>query len=210
MPRLTPRIPVSLGTIVFLALAVVTFGAFTMGRHSSGSHAGGMVAAVAAPKSVVAIQTPAASPAAHAQPAAAANCAQNGPGKLLLVSISEQHLWACDGTTLVNQSAVTTGTTRIVNGVDDATPTGTWRIYSKQTNRTLSGCDANGCWNDHVQYWMPFDGAVGFHDASWQTFPFGSTQYQTDGSHGCVHLPPDFIAWLYGWAPVDTTVIVQA
>jgi hypothetical protein len=137
-------------------------------------------------------------------------CATNVSGKLLLVSIAEQHLWACDATVLAKDSAVTTGTTVVTNGVNDSTPTGTWKIYSKQTNQNLIGTDANGRWDDPVAYWMPFDGEVGFHDASWQTFPFGSSQYHTDGSHGCVHLPTSFIAWLYSWAPIGTTVTVKA
>ena len=26
---------------------------------------------------------------------------------------------------------------------------------------------------DYVEYWVPFNGDFGFHDASWQTMPFG-------------------------------------
>lgn len=177
--------------------------------HRSPMREGGFTAAQQVPKPIAKLAAPAEGAVAKAQSSAVRNCSQNGPGKLLLVSISQQHVWACDGTSLVNESAVTTGASALTN-VDDATPTGTWRIYSKQTNTTLRGCDVNGCWNDPVAYWMPFDGEVGFHDASWQTFPFGSSLYTTEGSHGCVHLPTDFIAWVYGWAPVGTTVTVEA
>lgn len=149
-----------------------------------------------------------ASTAAASVPSA---CAGNASGKLLLVSISQQHLWACDGTTLANQSAVTTGTTAIVNSVDDNTPTGSWQIYGKQTDTYLKGGDANGSWNDYVQYWMPFDGEIGFHDASWEKpSAFGTGIYHTDGSHGCVHLPTAIAAWVYDWAPVGTTVTVES
>ncbi|HEY4161241.1 MAG TPA: L,D-transpeptidase [Candidatus Saccharimonadales bacterium] len=196
---------------ILLAAAgvIVIVSAFALGHHVAGTHIGGMAMAVDSPKVAGKLQPPVMESAVHTQ-SADTDCAQNSSGKLLFVSISQQHLWACDGTSLVNQSAVTTGTTQVVNGVDDATPTGTWHIYSKQTNRTLRGCDANGCWNDPVQYWMPFDGEIGFHDASWQTFPFGGPAYHTDGSHGCVHLPTDFIAWVYGWASVGTTVTVES
>ncbi len=135
-------------------------------------------------------------------------CTSNTTTKLLLVSLSSQHMWACETSTLVNQSAVTTGMTQAPNNVDDATPTGSWQIYSKQTNQHLRGSDINGSWDDFVQYWIPFDGPIGFHDASWQTFPFGSSQYATNGSHGCVHLPLNIIAWVYDWAPIDTTVTI--
>jgi lipoprotein-anchoring transpeptidase ErfK/SrfK len=46
------------------------------------------------------------------------------------------------------------------------------------------------------------------HDAPWQTFPFGSPQYATSGSEGCVRLPEKEMAWVYGWAPIGTTVTV--
>lgn len=135
-------------------------------------------------------------------------CAGNTTGKLLTVSISKQHLWACDNTKIVYQSAVTTGASALKN-VDDATSVGTWHIFGKYMNTTLKGCDANGCWNDPVAYWMPFDGSVGFHDASWQTFPFGSAEYATGGSHGCVHLPAETAQWIYGWAAIGTTVTIR-
>jgi hypothetical protein len=139
-----------------------------------------------------------------------AGCSDNNAGKLLVVSVSQQHIWACDGTQTVNDSAVTTGANDALRGVDDGTPTGTFSIRSKVTDTTLRDCDINGCWDDVVQYWMPFDGEVGFHDASWQTFPFGSSEYHTNGSHGCVHLPTSMAAWVYGWASVGTTVVVNA
>jgi len=152
--------------------------------------------------------TPASIPPLATKPATTP-CAGTTISKLLLVSISLQHMWACETDTLVNQAAVTTGMTRAPNNVDDATPTGSWQIYSKQTNQRLRGSDRNGSWDDFVQYWIPFDGPIGFHDASWQTFPFGSSQYQTDGSHGCVHLPLDVIAWIYNWAPIGTVVTIE-
>jgi lipoprotein-anchoring transpeptidase ErfK/SrfK len=54
---------------------------------------------------------------------------------------------------------------------------------------------------------MPFNGDYGLHDASWQTIPFGSAQYHSAGSHGCVHVPTDVMAWLYQWSAVDQTVV---
>jgi hypothetical protein len=190
------------------AVVVLVLGSYALGERHGARRQNGLHAASHA--SSVSKELPQAKPApVSAEKAAAANaCADNASGKLLLVSISQQHIWACDGTAMAKDSAVTTGTSEIINGVDDNTPTGSWHIYSKQTNTTLKGCDANGCWNDPVSYWMPYDGAVGFHDASWQTFPFGSDQYKTDGSHGCVHVPLDFISWVYDWAAVGTTVTV--
>ena len=37
-------------------------------------------------------------------------------------------------------------------------------------------------------YWMPFNGGIGMHDASWRG-SFGGSIYKTNGSHGCINLP---------------------
>ncbi|MDR3519796.1 MAG: L,D-transpeptidase [Candidatus Pacebacteria bacterium] len=122
--------------------------------------------------------------------------------KEIIVSISDQHLWACNGTTEAYDTAVTTGAYKVAG---DETPTGTWKIYAKQTNRYLTGPG----YRDFVQYWMPFHGNYGFHDASWQTFPFGGSLYPTEGSHGCVHLPTSAAKWLFNWSSIGTTVMVE-
>lgn len=169
--------------------------------------------AAPSPKPVAAASpTPVSAPAPHvaaapapiaAPPPAPTACSGNTTAKLILVSIGQQHLWACSGSQLVYESAVTTGAYEVAG---DATPTGTWSIYSKQTNVYLTGPG----YRDFVQYWMPFYSDYGFHDSSWQTFPFGSAQYATDGSHGCVHLPTPTAAWIYSWAPIGTTVTIQS
>jgi hypothetical protein len=162
---------------------------------------------------VAAAPTPVAKAAAPAQPpapAVAQACAGNQPGvKNIIVSISAQHLYACDGQALLTDAPVTTGASAITN-VNDATPVGTFHITNKMRNTVLAGSDVNGPWNDPVQYWMPFTGGDGFHDASWQKFPLGSPLYTTQGSHGCVHLPLDVIATLFDWAPVGTTVTIHS
>lgn len=145
--------------------------------------------------------------AAARQPGSPA-CAGTPAGvKHIYVSVGQQHLWACTGDVLLTDSAVTTGASAITN-VDDATPLGTSRITGKSRNTVLVGHDVNGSWNDGVKFWMPFDGGIGFHDSSWQTFPYGSDLYKTQGSHGCVHIPVAVIATLFDWAPIGTLVTV--
>ena len=39
-----------------------------------------------------------------------------------------------------------------------------------------------------VTYWMPFNGGIGFHDATWRGC-FGGQIYIWSGSHGCVNMP---------------------
>ncbi|MFI5270503.1 MAG: L,D-transpeptidase family protein [Candidatus Saccharimonadales bacterium] len=128
-------------------------------------------------------------------------CSPNKLSQLILVNITQQHMWACQGSNLIYDSPVTTGAYLIA---DDATPTGTWHIYAKERNTHLIG----PTWDDFVNYWLPFYSAYGFHDATWQTFPFGGDQYPTQGSHGCVHLPLAAMAWLYNWANIGTTVTI--
>lgn len=62
-------------------------------------------------------------------------------------------------------------------------------------------------WNDHVDYWMPFDGQIGLHDSSWRT-EYGGDIYLTDGSHGCVNTPLDAMATIYNNITVGTLVVV--
>ena len=162
------------------------------------SSAGASAAALPAALSAAAI--PAAAPVP--QPASDA-CAANTAAQFVLVIISQQHAWMCAQTVLVYDTPVTTG--EVANG--DDTPTGTWHIQSKQGARYLTTLDGT---RYHVNYWLPYDDIYGFHDAAWQTFPEGSDLYQSAGSHGCVHLPEDAMAWLANWAAVGATVTIRA
>ncbi len=85
------------------------------------------------------------------------------------------------------------------DGVHD-TSTGVYWVNRKQSPSKLTGYE-NGekLYDTVVQYWMPFDGnAIGLHDADWQP-DFGGEMYKEGyGSHGCVNLPPDKAAELYG------------
>lgn len=126
-------------------------------------------------------------------------CAGNGYARLALVSISQQHAWMCQKHQQVFSTPVTTGASFDGNG----TPPGSWRVQARERNRDLVGPG----YLDHVRYWVPFDGDYGFHDATWQTMPFGSPDYLTEGSHGCVHLPTPAMQWFYGWARVGDTVV---
>ena len=66
-----------------------------------------------------------------------------------------------------------------------ATPGGAYPLTYKQKNATLRG---EG-YATPVSYWMPFNGGIGLHDASWRG-SFGGSIYKTGGSHGCINLPP--------------------
>jgi lipoprotein-anchoring transpeptidase ErfK/SrfK len=131
------------------------------------------------------------------------SCATNSYGQLLLVSISKQHLWACEGARQVNSTAVTTG--KVID--QDQTPLGSWRVQAKQRDRYLVGPG----YKDYVKYWVPFNGDFGLHDAPWQRMPFGARGWRTHGSHGCIHTPTRVMAWIYQWVkPGSTVVTVEA
>jgi lipoprotein-anchoring transpeptidase ErfK/SrfK len=53
----------------------------------------------------------------------------------------------------------------------------------------------------HVMYFNLDSEAL--HGAYWHD------NFGTPVSHGCINLPLDFAAWLYGWAPLGTGVWVH-
>ena len=146
------------------------------------------------------------------QPVAKNYCAGQDE-QVILVSIEKRHLWACEDGKTAYDSPVVTG---YMNKRDNATPTGTYKIYAKQKDRYLTGSDEKGSWNVHVDYWMPFlynkYGAYGFHDALWRKdSDFGKVDpYSISASHGCVELPLTTSKWLYEWSSIGTTVTIQS
>jgi lipoprotein-anchoring transpeptidase ErfK/SrfK len=155
--------------------------------------------------------TPASSHAATPALVATGPCAGNQQNSII-VSIGQRHLWACQGTKSVYDTPVVTGIDYLAA---DKTPTGTYHIYAKQTDQTLTGADSTGSWSDPVKYWMPFlnnqYGTYGLHDATWRdNSAFGNiSPNSADASHGCVELPLSASAWLYNWAAVGTTVTIK-
>ena len=92
-------------------------------------------------------------------------------------------------------------------------PTGTFEIRAKARNQTLIGADTDKDgepdYKSHVDYWMPFVGnMVGLHDAPWRS-SFGGSIYKTNGSHGCVNLPPSKAAELFSLVHVGDSVVVH-
>ncbi|HET7060160.1 MAG TPA: L,D-transpeptidase [Candidatus Saccharimonadales bacterium] len=152
------------------------------------------------------------SPAAQAVADGPKQCAANSFDKQLIVSVSERHMWACQLHKVVYDTPVVTGMEFLPA---DLTPRGTYHIYAKQTDTTLTGTDSTGSWSDTVHYWMPFlqnqNGTYGFHDATWRAnSDFGNIDPNSkNASHGCVELPLNASHWIYDWAPVGTTVTVR-
>ncbi|SKC01446.1 Putative peptidoglycan binding domain-containing protein [Lachnospiraceae bacterium] len=83
------------------------------------------------------------------------------------------------------------------------TPDGTYGITYKEKDATLVG---EG-YSSPVKYWMPFNGNIGLHDASWRN-KFGGDIYLTNGSHGCLNLPTSKAAEIYDCVEKGEPVIV--
>lgn len=83
-----------------------------------------------------------------------------------------------------------------------STPAGVYSLTYKQKDATLKGED----YRTPVAYWMPFNGNIGFHDATWRK-QFGGSIYKTSGSHGCVNLPPAMAKTLFENIPSKVPVL---
>lgn len=71
------------------------------------------------------------------------------------------------------------------------TPPGIFTLYYKTKDRILRGtkrADGSYEYESHVNFWMPFNGGIGLHDASWRS-SYGGTIYKYKGSHGCINMP---------------------
>lgn len=116
----------------------------------------------------------------------------------VIIDLSEQHLWLYDEDNVLLQTDIVTGKP------GSSTNIGLFKIFSKQRDRYLTGRD----YKAYVNYWMPFDGGIGLHDASWRK-NFGGNIYLKNGSHGCVNMPSDKAEELYENVSVGTKVLVH-
>jgi lipoprotein-anchoring transpeptidase ErfK/SrfK len=134
-------------------------------------------------------------------------------GKRIVINLSQQWLYAFDRGKEVFNSPVTTGQP----GMD--TPTGTYHVFSKLSPTTfyspLPPSSPYYYAPTFINYALAFrDGGYFIHDATWRS-DFGphtnARHYDhvygwETGSHGCVNLPINTMAWLYSWTPIGTTV----
>lgn len=112
------------------------------------------------------------------------------------VDLSDQHMYYYQNGVDIFESDFVSGN---MSYADRQTHSGIFTLYYKKSPDVLRGAqkeDGTYEYEADVQYWMPFDGGIGFHDASWRG-AFGGDIYLTDGSHGCINLPPDNAAVLY-------------
>ncbi len=121
------------------------------------------------------------------------------------VDLSGQHVYMIKDGVVVWDAPCVTGD--VAKGY--ATPAGIYSLTYKETDRILRGkkkADGSYEYESHVDYWMPFNGGIGFHDADWRS-KFGGTIYLYGGSHGCINLPPDRAKLLYDYVYKGMPVI---
>lgn len=132
-----------------------------------------------------------------------------GPGpiqggyKEIVVSISQQYMWAYEDGLTVIESYVSTGTAETI---EVTTPIGYWSILTKYDSQTMEGTISNEYYRVEDVPWVMYFDNLGnaLHGAYWHN-NFGYPM-----SHGCVNLPLDVASFLYAWAPIGTLVTVIA
>lgn len=115
------------------------------------------------------------------------------------VNLTAQHLFFYKEGELILETDIVSG--NVSKGL--GTPVGTYPIQYKTKDATLVGED----YETPVTYWMPFNKNIGLHDAYWRT-KFGKDIYLTNGSHGCINMPPDAAKTLYGYIERGIPVVV--
>lgn len=99
------------------------------------------------------------------------------------INLTTQHLWFYKNGKLVIQSDFVSGN----ESKGYHTPQGTYFVLFKERDAIL-GARSNASYRTPVSFWMPFNGGIGMHDATWRS-KFGGTIYKYNGSHGCINLP---------------------
>ena len=138
-------------------------------------------------------------------------------GQVILVSLSQQWLWAYQDGALVFANPVATGMRYL------RTPQGIFHITYKVADVTFYSPWPRSSpfyyTPEHINYGLHFRaGGFYIHDAPWRQMfgsgaqdphpiPDGGTE---TGSHGCVNMTTSAVAWLYQWANIGATVAVVA
>ncbi|MFA6492867.1 MAG: L,D-transpeptidase/peptidoglycan binding protein [Patescibacteria group bacterium] len=114
--------------------------------------------------------------------------------KYIDINLSEQTLYAFEGSTLVNQFLVSTGKSGY------ATPTGEFSVYGKDRAALMDGPDY---YLPGVPYISWFSGDYSIHGTYWHS-NFGHPM-----SHGCVNMATSDAEWIFNWDDVGTPVYIH-
>jgi len=127
----------------------------------------------------------------------------SGAGKLIVVDLSDQHMWAYEGDQLVYSFVVSTG------AAPSYTVAGEFRIQSKIPNAYAS------TWDLWMPWWMGIYWA-GSVENGIHALPIGSNgeitwagYLGTPISYGCIILGTQEAAQLYNWAVIGTPLSIR-
>ncbi len=115
------------------------------------------------------------------------------------IDLDDQHVWVYKEGELVTDMDCVSGKA----SAGSITPEGTYGVTYKTRDATLRGQG----YASPVKYWIPFNGNIGLHDASWRK-EFGGDLYVGSGSHGCVNLPSATAKEVYDNVSKGEAVIV--
>lgn len=121
-------------------------------------------------------------------------------GTYVEISITEQKMWCYKDGKLAVETPIVTG--NHASGHD--TPSGgVWAIDGKKADFHMKRYNAD------VDFWLPFNGDVGIHDASWRTpAEYNTETYKTAGSHGCINTPRDAMEKIFNIVEIGYPVVV--
>ncbi|MGE5627996.1 MAG: L,D-transpeptidase family protein [Solirubrobacterales bacterium] len=114
------------------------------------------------------------------------------------IDLNRQHMWFYKNGSLLVQGGVVTGNISNHTG----TPRGIYSLKYKMRNAVLKGPG----YEAPVNYWMPFNGGIGIHDASWRG-EFGGNIYIYNGSHGCVNTSYSVAQAIFNNIDANTPVV---
>ena len=139
-------------------------------------------------------------------------------GQVLVVSLIEQTLRYYNNGKLVRAFQIVSGQYM------KPSPPGFWSVFVKQSPTTFKSSEPKGSafWypDTKIQYAMEYhEGGYFFHDSWWRctfgvnaNFPHsdacGTTSFNGNGSHGCINMATNDIAWLYPQIAWGASVIL--
>jgi hypothetical protein len=121
-----------------------------------------------------------------------------GGGRAVVVSLSQQALWAYEDGAVVRSTYVSTGKEKF------RTPTGYYTVNSKVPEQDMAGVIGGESYNvpkvPDVLYFTNRGHAI--HGTYWHE------NFGVPMSHGCINLPMDVANWMYEWAPLGMAVLI--
>ena len=121
-----------------------------------------------------------------------------GGGRAVVVSLSQQALWAYEDGVVVRSTYVSTGKEKF------RTPAGLFTVNSKLSEQDMAGVIGGESYNvpkvPDVMYFTNRGHAL--HGTYWHE------NFGVPMSHGCINLPMDVAEWMFRWAPEGTPVTI--